>query len=89
MTRISQDVSFGLGIFHEVLAHDLLFIEDFHGVLATSWNGFAVFFQVELLYHIDLAKGSLSELRDNLEVIWANAVFFPAIKHVFGFFFTL
>ena len=60
MTSIGEHVPLCFCILHKILAHYLLLIEDLHGVLAACRNGFAIFFQIELLYDIDLTKGSLT-----------------------------
>mmetsp|Transcript_20987 Transcript_20987/g.28231 ORF Transcript_20987/g.28231 Transcript_20987/m.28231 type:complete len:220 (-) Transcript_20987:1507-2166(-) len=73
MVHERQDISLCLGVLHQVLSQDLLFVEDFHGVVLSCALLIGVnLLGSELLDEVDYSEGALTKLHQRFEVFGPN-----------------
>ena len=92
MARVSQNISLGFGILHQILPHDLFFVQNFHSIEVSSRDGLLVFSladDVQFFHYVNLAERALTQLGADSEVIGTDFLLLPVLHHVLFLFFSL
>jgi hypothetical protein len=73
MFSLSQYIPFCLRVLHQILAQNLLFVENFHCVKLPLWrNHICDWVHFKFFNKVNDAKASLSNLHYSFEVFWPN-----------------
>ena len=77
VSRVCQHISLSLRIFNQILAQDLLFVQDFHRKEFPSllWI-LSISIKSELFYQVNDSERALTKLHDGLEIFGSNRAFF-------------